>query len=629
MTYSDVMKQQQQEGKKRRRRGISGRVTSLNSVDQSSSNNDNSKGRDVESSLLKKIKIGHSQVKNQDEKIVLCDGSSITTDKETNSSNVTTVENRTNNNIEKSKPGRRKRKKSLLNKNDSLISRTKLRNLLKRRAAKKKKLVTLGGVINDQKSMVSEVQELLNENKKENRVDKTSAAPDPSCAYINNPLKAPVVRRAKIFMMNVLKGEFKVTTGPIHHWRTVSKMAVRRAVASSATVQSDTSSLPPLLQIGLFKPKSHDIIPVPNCMAHHPSINRAVPIVQEACRKCNVTAFSEQDGTGQLRYLSINVERSTGAVQITLVWNDNNTTGGSINKNKVVLDTLVQTIIEIAEASLQKIKKEDDELHFKLHSLWVHYHAASKHDNAIFGRDENSWRCVYGPTSISESIDIASSTADHAIRCPYKVTLEFPPNVFRQANIDAFARIIGVIRKRIIRYNAERVTTTTSTTTHTTTKETSLLPSCVELYGGVGTIGLHLVDLVSNLVSSDENPYNVACFQKAASLLPKKLRSRVSYTPKNAAQMACDGILSNSEICIVDPPRKGLDNEVLDALLDHPTTNCFPRLLVYVSCGFPAFERDCNRILQNHKWSLEHAEGFLLFPGSDAIETLAFFVQNK
>jgi 23S rRNA (uracil1939-C5)-methyltransferase len=402
---------------------------------------------------------------------------------------------------------------------------------------------------------------------------------------------------------------------------------VRRAVASSASFHNDmSSSLPPPLQIGLFKPKSHDIIPVPNCTAHHPSINRAVPIVQEACRKCNVTAFSEQDGTGQFRYLSINVERSTGAVQITLVWNDTNTIDGDNNKNTAILDSLIQTIIEIAEA-----EEKNDEPRFKLHSLWVHYHAASKHDNAIFGRDENSWRCVYGPTSISESIDISSSSADCTILCPYKVILEFPPNVFRQANIDAFARIIGIIRKRIIQYNTtERLIPNTKTTTPSaTTQETSLLPSCVELYGGVGTIGLHLVDLLSKLVSSDENPYNVACFQKAASSLPKKLRSRVSYKPKNAAQMAIDGVLSKSEICIVDPPRKGLDDEVLDAFLDQPTTNSFPALLVYVSCGFPAFERDCNRMIQSNKWSLEHAEGFLLFPGSDAIETLAFFVRNK
>ena len=69
------------------------------------------------------------------------------------------------------------------------------------------------------------------------------------------------------------------------------------------------------------EPKSHDVVPLPNSTAHHPSINLAIPIIQQACMDCKVQALSEQDGTGQLRYLAINVERSTGALQITLVWN--------------------------------------------------------------------------------------------------------------------------------------------------------------------------------------------------------------------------------------------------------------------------------------------------------------------
>ena len=264
------------------------------------------------------------------------------------------------------------------------------------------------------------------------------------------------------------------------------------------------------------EPKSHDVVPLPNSTAHHPSINLAIPIIQQACMDCKVQALSEQDGTGQLRYLAINVERSTGALQITLVWNGSCEDQGA---DKAVLDALIQNILSLTDTSPSRVTTvEVPRQHFKLHSLWVHYHAASKHDNAIFGRDSNSWKCVYGPPSIGETVEIATGENDDSSKCPYRVTLEFPPNVFRQANIDAFGRIIGVIRKRIVQFNTENIATN---------GKNSLLPSCVELYGGVGTIGLHLVDLTSKFVSSDENPYNVACFQKAASALPKNLQSRV------------------------------------------------------------------------------------------------------
>ena len=43
-----------------------------------------------------------------------------------------------------------------------------------------------------------------------------------------------------------------------------------------------------------------------------------------------------------------------------------------------------------------------------------------------------------------------------------------------------------------------------------------------------------------------------------------------------------------------------------------------------MSCGFKAFQRDCRELL-NGGWELRHAEGHILFPGADHIESLAIF----
>jgi tRNA/tmRNA/rRNA uracil-C5-methylase (TrmA/RlmC/RlmD family) len=110
-------------------------------------------------------------------------------------------------------------------------------------------------------------------------------------------------------------------------------------------------------------------------------------------------------------------------------------------------------------------------------------------------------------------------------------------------------------------------------------------------------------------------------------LLPSKEQTKVSYISKNAADMVQhEKVFSSNkaEILVVDPPRKGLEEEVCTALCTSKNT----KLLVYVSCGFDAFQRDCKALLESGKWVLEHAQGHLLFPGSDAIETLAFFVRK-
>mmetsp|Transcript_7752 Transcript_7752/g.12310 ORF Transcript_7752/g.12310 Transcript_7752/m.12310 type:complete len:91 (+) Transcript_7752:210-482(+) len=74
------------------------------------------------------------------------------------------------------------------------------------------------------------------------------------------------------------------------------------------------------------------------------------------------------------------------------------------------------------------------------------------------------------------------------------------------------------------------------------------------------------------------------------------------------------------DVLIVDPPRKGLDDVVLDKLDTelHP-----PRRIVYVSCGFKAFKRDYSRLLRRYR--PVHAEGHVLFPGADHMETLCVF----
>jgi tRNA/tmRNA/rRNA uracil-C5-methylase (TrmA/RlmC/RlmD family) len=84
--------------------------------------------------------------------------------------------------------------------------------------------------------------------------------------------------------------------------------------------------------------------------------------------------------------------------------------------------------------------------------------------------------------------------------------------------------------------------------------------------------------------------------------------------------------LLNCDYVIVDPPRKGLDDEVISALTADLTCQAeAPQRLIYISCGFKAFRRDCDALVGSKLWTLIHAEGHVLFPGSDHIETLAIF----
>ena len=480
-----------------------------------------------------------------------------------------------NQNTNATKDKNQKKKRAPKKGEPGFLTPTQMRNARKRRAKQKKRenVNADGSTCNEEKP------------KKKKKKQSQGKSEDPSSRYINDPRSAPLVKKAKNFFGGLDIG-FQVYIGELTGWRTVSKLPVRSA-------QDNAKSC----IIGLFKPGSHTIVNVPNCSAHHPSINKAIAFLQIECETMEVAHFNESDGKGNLRYVCLNVERRTGEIQLTLVWNSAPYKNEEC-EGKDLLDKFTKHLISKA-ASL------------KLHSLWVHFNGLWKHADNIFdygssSDDTNLWKHLYGPKHIIETLDLAQC------RTPDVVKLHFPPNVFRQANLDAFTKIVAAVRKYVLTYNDKR-----------SEKE---LPSCIELYGGVGTIGLHLCDLFSSFVSSDENPYNKLCFENAVKSLSAANRKKCTYIPKNATDVIKDtDILPKSEIIVVDPPRKGLDDFVTQSLINAAGNDSGPELLVYISCGFDAFIRDCNQLTASGCWKLEGAEGHLLFPGSDAIETLAFF----
>ena len=361
------------------------------------------------------------------------------------------------------------------------------------------------------------------------------------------------------------------------------------------------------------------------------------------------------------------MQRLTGRVQLTIVWNtDPHLPGTSRRKSDELLDQFISTIIKLSRNISPSTAQSSsaagcvnvvdggvagDAFHSSsfFHSIYVNYHAASRHCNLVTGRGgEDTWRLMYGSDELTEIVE-----SDMASDCGAQALLHFPPNVFRQANLDQFSEIIRNIRLWIRSFRDGNHNNDISD--YEGNKRNVY---CLELYGGVGTIGLNCADLVKKLVCSDENPFNKGCFEKSVELLPKRLRKRLSYNSAPAESAVFE--LFNSEnngfnVVIVDPPRKGLDVSVIKSLLlagnaSENDSRRYPKRLIYVSCGFKALKRDISLLLGHAElpdvstsesnipsnvdcigcttrryWNLVHAEGHVLFPGSDHMETLAVF----
>lgn len=210
----------------------------------------------------------------------------------------------------------------------------------------------------------------------------------------------------------------------------------------------------------------------------------------------------------------------------------------------------------------------------RLHSAW--WNGNTDVTNRVLG---DEFQQVTGPEAVVEQLGGAR--------------VFFPPGAFGQSNLDLFESLLGAIHAQV---PAGR--------------------HIVELYAGAGAIGLGLVSRSLGVVFNELSPASLAGLELGLRDLGQH-RSRTTVVP-GPAPLAARAIQRDS-IVIVDPPRKGLDPELLAALRQHP-----PERLLYVSCDLRSLIRDTEE-LRAGGLLLEQATGYDLFPFTEHIETLASF----
>lgn len=148
-----------------------------------------------------------------------------------------------------------------------------------------------------------------------------------------------------------------------------------------------------------------------------------------------------------------------------------------------------------------------------------------------------------------------------------------------------------------------------------------------DLHAGVGTIGLFIAAAqeVKSLRLVEIVGAGQAAFQRSIEKLQQGAFHGDSQYYVASAGSQPEMWLDGAQVAILDPPRKGLDPELLAFLCSSTAVPSSLERLCYLSCGFAALERDCAALLDSGHWRLRHAEGHLFFPGSDHVETLAVF----
>ena len=310
-------------------------------------------------------------------------------------------------------------------------------------------------------------------------------------------------------------------------------------------------------KVGLFQEGSHRIVDIPHCELHHPAINELAAELKAAIRETNTRPYAESAHLGDVRYVQGVVQRSDDRVQVVVVANE---------KTPVATAPLLDRLAERLGDRLQGL----------------FFNGQPERSNTIIGPHWKAWR---GEPATVESIGGAQ--------------VFFPPGAFGQANLDLFER--GIARLHSWVPDGSRV---------------------LECYAGCGAIGLGLAGRVDRLSLNERSPHGLAGLQLGIAALSDEVRNRVNVLEGSAEITTGELALGQAapDVVIVDPPRRGLERRLRDALIEHP-----PERLIYLSCGLDSFVEDASALAAGGRLGLAALEAWGFFPFTDHVEVLARF----
>jgi tRNA/tmRNA/rRNA uracil-C5-methylase (TrmA/RlmC/RlmD family) len=500
----------------------------------------------------------------------------------------------------------------------------------------------------------------------------------PGCTMAEHLDEPPTLARARAFFEARGVPSFAARTGATRGWRTRAKLAVRSVhSANGAHGKADP------LALGLFARGTHDLVEIPECVVHHPRINQAARYVADVANAAGVRAYDEKTGDGHLRYAQFTAvaSKERGAahldedatVQVALVWNGRPPVEGA--SMPAALRKFIDALVD-GDETFEKLGGGEVTKKGKLlHGVWVNFNDSST--NEIVNADQERWHhahgskyvwCTHGDARVCYapgSFLQANTEAYNALLLSMRQNV---PNGSAVSELHAGAGAIGLSLAASEKLNGNEDETENGMFSLRcveiveAARETFEV-SARETFGESSYGTLSRLGKVSFLVAAAADVAAEAVIDADVVVVdpPRKGLDARTLAALAGHDGAHDGDgdsddpneVPNKPPDLSTDPRRGKQGAAgsgrkkrnkrnrrakkrllasEDVSFAHfafvqktPPPPDRLRTLIYVSCGFASFERDCDALIASKQWALRRAEGFNFFPGSDALETLAVF----
>ena len=303
--------------------------------------------------------------------------------------------------------------------------------------------------------------------------------------------------------------------------------------------------------IGMYEKGSHDIVNNETCFIQDKLTHEVARYTFDVITKNGLIGYDEKKLTGDIRNIMVRRGIHTGEIMLVLV----------VTRKKLKEDSRIKESIEEITTKYNDI-------------ISVVLNVNNNNTNVILS-DENI--CIYGKEYITDKIG--------------EYTFKITADSFFQVNT-LQAEVLYNLLKKNMKLEKDK--------------------TILELYSGVGSIGIYLSDEVKDI-------YAVEIVKSAVEAAKKNAKIN---NVENVIHVLGDATRETLKLqkqgkffdyIVVDPPRKGLDKQGIDLIL-----KLAPTKIGYVSCNSATLARDLK--LLSEKYDVESIELVDMFPWTSHVE---------
>ncbi|MFI3206447.1 MAG: 23S rRNA (uracil(1939)-C(5))-methyltransferase RlmD [Clostridia bacterium] len=142
----------------------------------------------------------------------------------------------------------------------------------------------------------------------------------------------------------------------------------------------------------------------------------------------------------------------------------------------------------------------------------------------------------------------------------------------------------------------------------------------LDLYCGTGTIGLSMAKKAKKLIGIEIIPQAIENAKLNAKI--NGIEAEFICGDATKASQILSERNKKPDIVILDPPRKGLDKNLIDIVADFQ-----PKKIIYISCDPATLARDL-KIFSTKNYKLKKAQAHDLFPATSHVESVCLLTKN-